>query len=172
MSKKTKWFGFLMSLLMVLSVFAGAGTSAYAAETTAYNSDEVESIKYFFENVVVRSTNENDSTINYVVNEENLNSLGLSSDEKEGVRNFAQFMNVGLNEDIRNKRSVDTVKACIADAAGIAKGSLNVLDGMIKKGNWLGVIGALGSMKLLFTKPGAALAIGVFVATCGAKIAE
>lgn len=77
MSKKTKWFGFLMSLLMVLNVFVGAGISAYASETNSTESyDEFEEqlinqyasdLEFIYENAAVIDTEGNIEQINLTV---------------------------------------------------------------------------------------------------------
>ncbi|MGG1243720.1 hypothetical protein ABE187_12755 [Bacillus cabrialesii] len=164
----------LKRLFFLASVFFLAiATIAPAALATQLNPEDgldglteeqieksVAEVEYIFTKILVF-----DKETGYTVNEDELEEAPYPPAQKEGMIAFANYMNKEYNyTDVK----ISSVQGCLEDALNLSKGALNQVQKAIEKGDWLTVVGFLGTIGLAVSPP----AVFAFFLLCGAPVAK
>ncbi|OIK19824.1 hypothetical protein [Bacillus amyloliquefaciens] len=164
----------LKRLFFLASVFFLAiATIAPAASATQLNPEDgldglteeqieksLAEVEYIFTKILVF-----DKETGYTVKEDELEKSPYTTGQKEGMIAFANYMNKEYN--YANIQS-NTVQRCLEDALNLSKGALNQVQKAIEKGEWLTVLGFLGTIGFAISPP----ALFAFFLLCGAPVAK
>ncbi|MEC1582470.1 hypothetical protein ACG2K5_18245 [Bacillus subtilis] len=164
----------LKRLFFLASIFFLAiATIAPAASATQLNPENgldglteeqieksVAEVEYIFTKILVF-----DKETGYTVNEDELEKAPYPPAQKEGMIAFANYMNKEYNyTDVK----INSVQGCLEDALNLSKGALNQVQKAIQNGDWLTVVGFLGTIGLAVSPP----AVFAFFLLCGAPVAK
>ncbi|MGR7977656.1 MULTISPECIES: hypothetical protein [Bacillus amyloliquefaciens group] len=106
-----------------------------------------------------------DKETGYTVKEDELEKSPYPPAQKEGMIAFANYMNKEYNN---TDAQISSVQGCLEDTLNLSKGALNQVQKAIEKGEWLTVVGFLGTIGLAISPP----AVFAFFLLCGAPVAK